>query len=78
MRLTKDVVNNILHENEGLKRSTSYSSRNFNQDCLYRIEDGVLKVRRTGKTSWADSRFDEDEICDMDQTRRFIRKYILV
>ena len=77
MRLTKDNVEKILKENEGFKRETYYKSKNFTQSCVYKVHDGTLTVNRSGKTSWADSRFNKDEICDMDQTRQFIRKYLI-
>ncbi len=77
MRLTKDVVKQLLLDNDGFTASSSYTSRNLQQDCYYRIKDGNLLMRRVGKTSWADSRFDTEDICDIDQTRRFLRKYIV-
>ena len=76
MRLTKDVVQKILDLNEGFTKTTSYSSRNFKADYQYFIKGGKLLIREVGKTSWADSRFDKCNIADIDQTRRFIRKFL--
>lgn len=77
LRLTKDVIAQILKDNEGFTKETYYASRNFRESIVYRIKDGVLIARRKGKTSWADSRFDDEEVCDIEQTRRFIKKYLL-
>jgi hypothetical protein len=37
------------------------------------IKGGKLLIREIGKTSWADSRFDDVRIADIEQTRRFLR-----
>jgi hypothetical protein len=58
MRLTKDVRQQLLDQNEGFTRRTSYSGKNLSEDRLYEIRDGELHVRAAGKTSWADSRYD--------------------
>lgn len=73
LRLTKGLIGKILDANEGFKDTTSYSSRNFSETNRYEITGGKLMKRSTGKTSWADSRFDETSECDIDQTRRFLR-----
>ena len=77
MRLTKDIVTKILLENEGMTRTTYYKSRNFRETRNYLVKGGKLLINAVGKTSWADSRFDEDSVADFDQARRFIRKFIL-
>lgn len=76
MRLTKDVIAKILEMNEGFTQTTSYSSRNFKETRHYLIQGGKLLIRSVGKTSWADSRFDENLVADIDQTRRFIRNFL--
>ena len=76
MRLTKDVVQNLLNLNEGFSRTKSYSSRNFKCDYHYLIQGGKLLVREIGKTSWADSRFDDAVVADIDRTRRFLRDHL--
>ncbi|MDO4650871.1 MAG: hypothetical protein Q4B26_19720 [Eubacteriales bacterium] len=76
MRLTKDVISKILTANEGFSRTKSWSSRNFKCDYNYLIENGKLLIREVGKTSWADSRFDDVRIADIDQTRRFLREFL--
>lgn len=76
MRLTKSVMEQILQQNEGFERSTSYSARNFSESRRYTITGGSLHVRSTGKTSWADSRYEEEFVADDDQTRRFLREHL--
>ncbi|MEV6925524.1 hypothetical protein AB0M46_13640 [Dactylosporangium sp. NPDC051485] len=73
MRLTKQVIQQLLDQNEGFKTSTHYSDRNNTNDRQYQIVGGELRIRSTGKTSWADSRYDEEFVADEDQTRRFLR-----
>lgn len=76
MRLTKDVISKILNQNNGFEKETSYSSRNLSVSNRYKIKDGKLYRRETGKTSWSDSRFDNSDECDIEQTRNFIKKFI--
>ena len=76
MRLTKDVVQKLLDMNEGFSIPKSYSGRNFKCDNLYLIQGGKLLVREVGKTSWADSHFDDTVVADIDRTRRFLREYL--
>ncbi len=73
MRLTRDVRQQILNQNEGFKTTTSYSGKNFSEDRTYEVKDGEVHIRATGKTSWADSRHDEPSIADDEQTKRFLR-----
>ena len=76
MRLTKTVIQKILDMNDGFSRSTSYSGKNYSADYSYLVKGGKLLIGRTDKTSWADSRSDTHGTADIDQTRRFIRKFI--
>ncbi|MFJ9079468.1 hypothetical protein ACIRO3_30160 [Streptomyces sp. NPDC102278] len=76
MRLTVIVRQQLLDQNEGFTRTTHDSQKNFTEDIKYTITGGELHMRRTGKSSWADSRFDENSIADVEQTRRFLRKYL--
>jgi hypothetical protein len=46
--------------NEGFEATTHFDSKN----------------RETRKTSWADSRFDNEYVADDDQTRRFLREHL--
>lgn len=74
MPLTKQVIQQLLDQNEGFKKSTHYSDRNNTNDRHYQIVSGELRIRETGKTSWADSRYDNEFVADEDQTRSFLRK----
>ena len=66
MRLTKDVRQKLLEQNEG-------SNNSYNTNT-YTISNGQLTVRSKGDTSWSDSKYDETRICDDAQTHRFLRK----
>ena len=74
MRLTKDVRQKLLEQNEGFKRTTYYESNNSYNTNTYTISNGQLTVRSKGDTSWSDSKYDETRICDDAQTHRFLRK----
>ena len=76
MRLTKDVIQKLLDMNEGFSQTKSYTSRNFKCDYHYLIKGGKLLVREIGKTSWADSRFDDAVVADIERTRRFLRDHL--
>ena len=78
MRLTKVVIQQILDQNEGFTDRTSFQSKNSSYTNYYRISNGQLYIRSVGKTSWSDSRFDDEGVCDLDQTRRFIRNNLYV
>lgn len=76
MRLTKQVLSQILNHNEGFTKTTSYSDRNFKETRHYLIQGGKLLIHSVGKTSWADSNFNDRFVADVDQTRNFIRKFL--
>lgn len=73
MRYTKENIQKILDANDGYKKAKSYDSRNLKYTNYYEIKDGKLYCESVGKTSWADSRFDDHNVCDIDQTRRFLK-----
>ena len=72
-RFTKDIVQKILDMNDDYKAERNFKSRNFSETTKYLIKDGKLFRRSTGKTSWADSRFDNDRELDLDEARQFIK-----
>ena len=74
MRLTKDVRQKLLEQNEGFQRTTYFESDNSYNTNTYTIFNGQLTVRSKGDTSWSDSKYDETRICDDAQTQRFLRK----
>ncbi|WP_327002691.1 hypothetical protein OHA72_47560 [Dactylosporangium sp. NBC_01737] len=76
MRLTKQVIRQLLDQNEGFERSTHYRDRNNTNDRHYQIVSGELRIRETGRTSWADSHYDNEFVADEDQTRRFLKNYL--
>lgn len=75
MRLTKKARQELLDRNHGFETTTHYSGRNLTETRRYKILDGELHIQSTGKTSWADSHFDQESVADEDQTKRFLRKY---
>ena len=72
MRLTRDVRQKILEQNEGFTTKTYYKGNNSSEQRVYTISGGVLRIRATGKTSWADSRYDDEWIASDEETHRFL------
>ena len=66
MRLTNEVIQKLLVANEGFTRTRSYSGRNYKGVYRYIVQGGKLLVNTVGKTSWADSRFDNVVVADAD------------
>lgn len=74
LRLTKTVRDALLTLNEGFQKTTHYSGKNFSETRTYRIIEGALHVRESGKTSWADSRYARDRLANADEVHRFLKK----
>lgn len=72
MRLTKAVREQLLLQNEGFSTRTSYDSRNSEYERIYTIEGGRLHIREIGKTSWADSKYDNKWYADDEEVHRFL------
>lgn len=72
VRLTKNNREKILDLNDGFKTKTSYSGKNSREDRCYRIENGQLYIRASGKSSWSDSRYDDEWVADEKETHRFL------
>ena len=72
MRLTKSVRQRILEQNEGFSKTTSFEGRNSREQRIYKISGGELHIRAVGKTSWADSRYDDEWIASDEETHRFL------
>lgn len=72
VRLTRDVRQKILEQNEGFTTKTYYEGNNSREQRVYTISGGVLRIRATGKTSWADSRYDDEWIASDEETHRFL------
>lgn len=71
--MTGSMCQQLLDQNQGFKTATSYSARNIREDRTYEIRDGALHIRARGKTSAADSRYDQSFIADDEQTKRFLK-----
>ena len=77
LRLTKDVREAIIRNNVGFSYTSHSDLRNSSEYTTYSIpSDGQLHIRRKGKCSWADSRYDYESIATDEETRRFIRGHI--
>lgn len=74
MRLTREVRQRLLDQNEGFELETSYRAKNFREYRRYRIVGGELRYRSSGKTSWADSRFDDEHVATDEQIHWFLRR----
>ena len=74
-RLTKEVRQKILDQNEGFQKRTYQEGRNFGDERIYTVSGGKLHIREIGNTSWSDSRYDNDRTADEDETHRFLYKY---
>lgn len=73
MRFTRENIPKVLTANEGYQARTYFKSRNKEEENFYTITGGALQKRSVGKTSFGGSQYDKTEVCDMDQTRRFLR-----
>ena len=76
VRLTKKNREKLLKKNEGFSVKTSYDSKNFSEDRKYTIENGSLFIEKSGKTSWADSRYSKREKASDEETHRFLYKHL--
>ncbi len=76
MRLTADVRQRILDQNEGYRYITYYSDRNNSSTQIYTVEGGKLFIETKGKTSWADSRYSEKREAADDETHRYLYRYL--
>lgn len=75
LRLTKAVRQQLLDDNDGFTTSTYYEGRNFREQRDYSIENGELRIRARGKTSWTDSHFDDEWVADEEETHRFLYRH---
>ena len=74
-RLTKIVRQLLLDNNDGFSTRTYYEGKNSREERIYTIKDGRLKIWASGRTSWADSRYDEEWYADDEETHRFLYKH---
>ncbi|MFI2652872.1 hypothetical protein [Micromonospora fulviviridis] len=74
-RLTKDARQRILDQNEGFSTRTYYDAKNSREERSYTISGGKLHIRATGRTSWADSHYDEEWIATEEEVHKFLYKH---
>lgn len=75
MRLTKTNREKILKQNEGFTQKTYYEGNNFEEERIYTVTNGQVVIRSVGKTSWADSHFDDTWTASEEEVHRFLYKY---
>ena len=71
-RLTKAVRQKLLENNEGFTTRTYYEGRNSREERIYTISGGQLHIRAIGKTSWADSRYENEWVSSDEEVHRFL------
>ena len=71
-RLTKAVRQKLLDNNEGFSTRTYYEGRNSREERIYTISGGQLHIRAIGKTSWADSRYENEWVASDEEVHRFL------
>lgn len=76
MRLTGKNRQMLLNLNDGFTERTYYEDRNSREERIYTISNGELHIRAIGKTSWADSHYDNEWIADDDEVHRFLYKFL--
>lgn len=74
-RLTMAVRQKILDQNEGFSTKTYFEGKNSREERIYTISRGKLHIRSIGKTSWADSRYDNERIASDEETHRFLYEH---
>lgn len=74
IRLTKDVVQKLLIENEGFKKTVH--DKIYNESRHYLIQGGKLFIRMTGKQPFS-GHYNTTVEATADQVRNFLRKYVL-
>ncbi|MFD7084085.1 hypothetical protein [Streptomyces sp. NPDC059918] len=76
MRLTASVRQQLLDQNDGFEKTVPYVGKNLTEYTEYSISDGQLYIRKSGKTSWADSRYSEERRpADDKETHSFLYRY---
>jgi hypothetical protein len=72
--LTVERVQKVLDQNDGARDRTHFKGANSETFWNYKVEDGVLHIRSSGNTSWADSRWANEGEADVQRARNFIRR----
>lgn len=74
-RLTRDVRQRILDQNEGFTIRTFYDVKNLREERTYTISGGELHIRAVGKNSWADSHYHNEWHATDEETHRFLYEH---
>lgn len=76
LRLNDEKRAILLRDNDGYRKTTSYSGKNFSETNTYTIKNGTICVRSQSNTSWADSREDREYQLEPDGVKRFLREHL--
>ena len=71
-RLNRENRRILLETNEGFSTRTYYEGKNSREERIYTISDGQLIIRAIGKSSWADSNYDDEWVASDDEVHRFL------
>ena len=74
-RLTKQVRQQLLDQNEGFTTRTYYEGKNSREERVYTVSDGQLHIRASGKSSWADSHYCNSWVANEEETHRFLYQH---
>lgn len=74
-RLTRDVRQRILDQNEGFTTNTFYKGKNSREERTYTVLGGKLHIHAVGKSSWADSHYNNEWTATDEETHRFLYEH---
>lgn len=74
-RLTRDVRQRILDQNEGFTIRTFSDEKNSREERTYTVSGGELHIRAVGKGSWADSHYHNEWTATDEETHRFLYEH---
>ncbi len=75
MRLTKARQKQLLDQNDGFTKRTYYEGNNSREERIYKVSEGKLHIRASGKTSWADSHYNDEWVANDEETHRFLYRH---
>ena len=76
MRLTKEVRQNILRENEGYKEKRLFKGKNYQQEDTYMIHNQRLLITTRARIIYSNKEIKKRRYADEIKTKKFIKKYL--
>lgn len=76
MKLTKDVRQNILKQNEGYKIEIKFDGKNYQQEDTYLIKNEKLIVITKARIINANKAIKRRRQANDDEVKKFIKKYL--